>query len=371
MSSLVTSVYVSEVSSSNARGMLGTINQIAASLGVFVVYTLPFLLDYRWLAVGGGINAAATMVLMTIMPETPRWLVSKGRLGEAVSNFKWLRGCDDETAMFVVTRLHEEMSKQQREFRLVELFQCEILKPFAISFLSMVFQQFTGLFVLLFYTQSIFEMVGFADGKGATAVMGAVMIVAYLLTPLMVERTGRRVMLVTSAIGVLVCSAILGACFYVHDNAIPVHSINATMATTTTMSPEARETDKTVAYVAIIATVGYMGSYSLGYGPLPWVLIAELIPLRARATVGGIAICVTWLLTFVVTKMFVPLSAVVGVAGCFWIFTCFSALSLAYVAFLLPETKGRTLEEIEYYFKEGQFPARSPVKRIIRTAPVT
>ena len=72
MSSLVTSVYVSEVSSSNARGMLGTINQIAASFGVFVVYTLPFLLDYRWLAVGGGINAALTMILMTFMPETPR-----------------------------------------------------------------------------------------------------------------------------------------------------------------------------------------------------------------------------------------------------------------------------------------------------------
>jgi len=372
MSSLVTSVYVSEVSSSNARGMLGTINQIAASFGVFVVYTLPFLLDYRWLAVGGGINAAATMLLMTIMPETPRWLVSKGRISEAVSNFKWLRGCDDETAMFVVQRLHEEMSKQQQKFRIGELFQYEIFKPFILSLLSMVFQQFTGLFVLLFYTQTIFDMVGLADSKGATAIMGAVMIIAYFLTPLMVERTGRRAMLVISAIGVLVCSAILGACFYIHDNATPVHSVNGTMSTTTTtMSPETAATDKTVAYVAVIATVGYMGSYSLGYGPLPWVLIAELIPLRARATVGGIAICVTWLLTFVVTKMFVPLSAVVGVAGCFWIFTCFSALSLAYVAFLLPETKGRTLEEIEFYFKEGHFPAKSPVKRVIRTAPVT
>ena len=74
MSSLVTSVYVSEVSSSNARGMLGTINQIAASLGVFFVYVLPFFLDYRWLAVGGGVNAALTMILMTFMPETPRYI---------------------------------------------------------------------------------------------------------------------------------------------------------------------------------------------------------------------------------------------------------------------------------------------------------
>ena len=82
-----------------------------------------------------------------------RWLVSKGRISEAVANFKWLRGCDDNTAQLVVHTLHEEMSKQQQKFHLVELFQCEIFKPFGISLLSMVFQQFTGLFVLLFYTQ--------------------------------------------------------------------------------------------------------------------------------------------------------------------------------------------------------------------------
>ena len=215
-------------------------------------------------------------------------------------------------------------------------------------------------------------MVGLADGKGATAVMGAVMIVAYLFTPLMVERTGRRVMLNISAIGVLVCSAALGACFYVHENATHLQVDNNSTVTTAAPPPPdvVVPEDRTVAYVAVIATVGYMGSYSLGYGPLPWVLIAELIPLRARATVGGIAIFVTWLLTFVVTKAFAPLSAVIGVAGCFWIFTGFSALSLVYVGFLLPETKGRTLEEIEFYFKEGKFPERSLVKRIVKTAPV-
>ena len=71
-----------------------------------------------------------------------------------------------------------------------------------------------------------------------------------------------------------------------------------------------------------------MASYSLGYGPLPWVLISELIPLRARATVGGVAVFLTWLLTFIVTKVFAPLSALIGVAGCFWIFAGFSAVSL-------------------------------------------
>jgi len=375
MSSLVTSVYVSEVSSSNARGMLGTINQIAASLGVFIVYTLPFFLDYRWLAVGGGINAAATILLMTAMPETPRWLVSKGRISEAVANFKWLRGCDDNTAQLVVHTLHEEMSKQQQKFHLVELFQCEIFKPFGISLLSMVFQQFTGLFVLLFYTQSIFETVGFSDGKGATAVMGAVMMVAYLFTPLLVERTGRRIMLNISAVGVLICSAILGACLYVREQADHMQYMNGT---TTTISPTSSdptiavvEQNKSVAYVAVIATVGYMGSYSLGYGPLPWVLISELIPLRARATVGGIAIFITWLLTFVVTKAFAPLSALIGVAGCFWIFTGFSALSLAYVGFLLPETKGRTLEEIEFYFAQGKFPDKVKIKSQVKTTTTT
>merc|ERR1711962_676343 len=80
--------------------------------------------------------------------------------------------------------------KQQTTFSVKELFSKQILKPFFVSQLSMVFQQFTGLFVLLFYTQSIFQMVGFADGKAATALMGAVTVVAYTFTPLLVERTG-------------------------------------------------------------------------------------------------------------------------------------------------------------------------------------
>jgi len=401
MSSLVTSVYVSEVASSNARGMLGTVNQIATSLGVLVVYALPFLLDYKWLAVFGGANAALTMILMTFMPETPRWLVTKARTQEAVENFMWLRRCDKETAQLVIRTLEEEMIKQQTSFNIRELFSKAILKPFFVSQLSMVFQQFTGLFVLLFYTQSIFQMVGFSDGRAATALMGAVTVIAYAFTPLLVERTGRRIMLNISAVGVMVSASVLGVCFYIHDQKAaidPTPEIPATMPiynlttpfhifstpmtpanitgasnlTTTTITPwtTASPVAPTVpthsaafSYVALISAVSYMASYSLGYGPLPWVLLSELIPLRARATVGGIAVFLTWLLTFFVTKIFAPLSAIIGVAGCFWIFAGFSALSLLYVGFLLPETKGRTLEEIEYYFVAGRFPDHNDLQR--------
>lgn len=370
MSSLVTSVYVSEVSSSNARGMLGTINQIAASMGVFVVYVLPFGMNYVWLAVCGGINAALTMILMTFMPETPRWLVTKGRTTEAIENFMWLRACDKETAQMVVLKLEEEMSKQKSSFHIKELFTMEIFKPFIVSQLALLFQQFTGLFVLLFYTQTIFEMVGFPDGRVATALMGATTVISYLATPFLVERTGRRIMLNISAVGVFISATTLGAAFYIHDHAAPsnltlhtspVHSPvmlfdNMVPQMSTFSAPDMPSS--AVSYMALIAALGMMSAYSLGYGPLPWVLIAELIPLRARATVGGIAVFITWLLSFIVTKLFAPLSAIIGVYGCFWLFASFSALSLVYVATLLPETKGRTLEEIEYYFKEGQFPGK-------------
>lgn len=406
MSSLVTSVYVSEVSSSNARGMLGTVNQIATSVGVLIVYALPFLLDYQWLAIFGGVNAAVTMILMTLMPETPRWLVTKGRTGEAIDNFMWLRGCDKETAQLVIRTLEEEMIKQHSTFNIRELFSKEILKPFFVSQLSMVFQQLTGLFVLLFYTQTIFEMVGFSDGKAATAVMGAVTVLAYALTPLLVERTGRRIMLNISAVGVFISSTALGVCFYIHDenNSSPIltttttspPSLNytssfssrnflsstaaSTVGITTTASPPPPTTHPTsvaISYIALISSLVYMASYSLGYGPLPWVLLSELIPLRARATVGGIAVFLTWLLTFLVTKAFAPLSGLIGVAGCFWIFAGFSALSLIYVGVLLPETKGRSLEEIEYYFAEGRFPDHHDLARrratiqVNRTCPST
>lgn len=367
MSSLVTSVYVTEVSSSNARGMLGTINQIAASVGVFIVYVLPFGMDYQWLAVVGAINAAVTMLLMTFMPETPRWLISKGRTTEAIENFMWIRGCDKETAQMVVLKLEEEMMKQKTSFGLKELLLPEVFKPFIIAQLSMFFQQFTGLFVLLFYTQSIFEMVGFSGGaKSATAVMGAVTVGAYLFTPLLVERTGRRIMLNISAAGVLVSATVLGACFYIHDR--DAHHINGTQGFAATTVPPVKSA--VVSYVALAASLCYMASYSLGYGPLPWVLISELIPLKARATVGGIAVFLTWLLSFAVTKIFAPLSDLIGTAGCFWIFAGFSILALIYVATLLPETKGRSLEEIEAYFIDGEFPDKYG-RRAVRVTSAT
>jgi len=265
----------------------------------------------------------------------------------------------------------------------------------------MVFQQFTGLFVLLFYTQSIFQMVGFSDGRAATALMGAVTVVAYAFTPLLVERTGRRIMLNISAVGVMVSASVLGVCFYIHDqntaidptpempvttpifnlttalhsltitypysaNITSASNLTTTIATLTTAlptTPNVRPHSATFSYIALVSAVSYMASYSLGYGPLPWVLLSELIPLRARATVGGIAVFLTWLLTFFVTKIFAPLSALIGTAGCFWIFAGFSALSLLYVGFLLPETKGRTLEEIEYYFVAGRFPDHHDLQR--------
>merc|ERR1712042_281961 len=129
----------------------------------------------------------------------------------------WLRGCDQETAQFVILKLESEMLKQMTTFNIRELFTSQILKPFFVSQLSMVFQQLTGLFVLLFYTQTIFEMVGLSNGKAATAVMGAVTVIAYAFTPFLVERTGRRIMLNISAVGVMISATVLGVCFYIHD----------------------------------------------------------------------------------------------------------------------------------------------------------
>lgn len=151
-------------------------------------------------------------------------------------------------------------------------------------------------------------MVGFADGKAATAIMAVVMVVSYAFTPLLVERSGRRIMLNISAAGVLVCSLVLGACFYVHEgiNGDGSGGGSSSCPANTTISPaiaaETARSNQLVSYVAVVATIGYMGAYSLGYGPLPWVILSELIPLRARATVGGIAIFLTWGLTFIVTK---------------------------------------------------------------------
>lgn len=352
MASLVASVYVSEVSSSNARGLLGTINQIATSVGVLACYTFTFFTDYKGLALFGAFNGALITVAMVFMPETPRWLISKGRTEEAVVNFVALRGCPVDVATTVVTKLDEEMAKQKKSLSLQEILKPEIMKPFGVSLLAMFFQQLSGIHVLLFYTQSIFLMVKFPDGKVATLILGVVMVIFYCFTPFLVDKAGRRVLMTISAIGISVSAAVLGTTFYITDNPIP---------------------DADVSYLPILAlaaTITYMASYSVGYGPIPWVLMGELIPLQARASVGGVATFVTWSLTFIVTKIFAPLQVVIGAHGVFWIFGGIALLAVVYVHTLLPETKGRTLEDIEFYFKFGKFPEKQTTSRKKQTSVV-
>ena len=177
-------------------------------------------------------------------------------------------------------------------------------------------------------------------------------------------------MLNISAVGVFLSATILGVCFHIHDQTVlpssaPNLPLTTTVATTTLSLPSVTDSNvgfidsmnesysplepalahflqashlkatappaalsPALSYVALISAVTYMASYSLGYGPLPWVIMSELIPLRARATVGGVAVFLTWGLTFLVTKVFAPLSDCIGVAGCFWIFAGFSIISL-------------------------------------------
>jgi len=341
MTSLVASVYVSEVSSSNARGFLGTMNQIATALGVLVAYVITFGLDYRWMSVFGAANAALVAAIIAFMPESPRWLVSKGRTDEAVDNFTALRGCPLEISRVVMTRLDEELAKQKKSLGLRETLKPEIMKPFGVAFTAMLFQQLTGVHVLLFYTSQIFMSVGFPDEKVATAIMGVVMVLGYLATPWLIEKTGRRVMLSISGLGVFTGAGVLGLTFYL------LHE----------------DSEANVAYFALIAAVVHMASYSMGFGPLPWLLMGELIPLQARASVGGLATGLTWTMTFIETKSFLPLCDVIGNYGAFWIFGVSSLIAVVYANTLLPETKGKTLEEIETYFKEGQFPDKTKAKK--------
>jgi len=344
MTSLVSSVYVSEIASSNARGFLGACNQVATSAGVLGAYVLTFGLDYQWMAVFGAANAALVAAIMAFMPESPRWLISKGRTAEAVVNFTLLRGCPSGVSEVVMARIEQELAKQKRNLGFKEILKPEIMKPFGVAFMAMMFQQLTGIHVLLFYTSQIFKRVGFPDAKVATAIMGTVMLLGYLFTPFLIEKTGRRRMLTFSGIGVFAGAGILGLTFFLLHN----------------------DSEADVAYFALAAAVIHMAAYSMGFGPLPWLLMGELIPLQARASVGGLATCLAWSMTFIETKSFLPLCDVIGNYGAFWIFGGSSLFAVLYANTLLPETKGKTLEEIEIYFKEGKFPDKTAVKRAQR-----
>ena len=218
-----------------------------------------------------------------------------------------------------------------------------IAKPLIISIGLMAFQQFSGINAILFNAASIFARAGFEDGKLVSIAVGVIQLFGTGLACLIMDRAGRRILLLTTAIGMFVTLVGLGVYFEIY---IPPKS-DALLGSISHSVAASK-----INWLSILCLVLFNFFFALAWGPVPWLVMSEIFPLRARGPASSMATMANWLVSFIVTKTYDSMQSSLTIAGTFWFFGGCAFLGFVFVYILMPETKGKTLEEIEAFFEK-------------------
>ncbi|XP_068706504.1 solute carrier family 2, facilitated glucose transporter member 8-like isoform X1 [Montipora foliosa] len=337
MGSLIAPNYISETAPSRLRGSFGAFNQIGIVSGILLSFVSGHYLDWRWSAIVGISPPACLFLCMIFMPETARWLLAHNKEKRAEKTLKWLRGRDsniqEEIEEIKESLISAEGKKQRMTFK--DFTKPSLLRPFLISMTLHLFQQTTGVNAVMFYCATIFETAGFAENSTMVSILiGVIQFFAACVALTMIDRGGRRFLLIAGGAGMSASCFIMGAYFYV------------------TLNPEHSSGIPDISWVAVTSVAVYIVGFAMSWGPCTWLLMSELFPVKARGTFSGIATAFNWLCSFAVTKSFSAQLEVFTPAGTFWFFGGLAFCACVFVAVFVPETKGKSLEEIQLYFEK-------------------
>ncbi|XP_047359120.1 facilitated trehalose transporter Tret1-like isoform X2 [Vespa velutina] len=254
----------------------------------------------------------------------------RGRLGNedtARKIYIKLRGSqyDVEQEISMQKKMIEEANKNKVSFlTLLKSKACK--KAILISYGLMGFQQLSGVNAVSFYVGFIFDKAGgFVGPKEAAIVIGVIGITMVFISTLTVDRLGRKILLIISSTFMTLSNLALGTYFYL-------------LETTSTSS---------LGWLPLLSVCSFIVSFAIGFGPLPWMMISEVFTPETKGIAGSSACLLNWILAFIVTKTFVNLNDIIHIYGTFWLFSLICALGIVFVLFFVPETKGKTLEQIQ------------------------
>ncbi|XP_063228377.1 facilitated trehalose transporter Tret1-like isoform X2 [Bacillus rossius redtenbacheri] len=332
--SLTAPVYISEVAQKEVRGTLGACFQLMVVAGIMFVYVLGGIdgVSVFALTLTCSVVPLVFGVMFVFTPETPLFYVQKGRTDKARESLQWFRGREynvDAELQEMETSL--EVSRQKK-LSWKEAFSTTAAKrALLISIGLMVLQQLSGVNAVIFYTSDIFKAAGSAmEPTVAAMIMGGIQVVATFASTQIVDRAGRRVLLLASGGVMGVCSVVLGVFFHVKDSA------------------------SGIGWLPLASVCVFIALFSVGYGPIPWLMQGELFPPEIKGPASSISCMLNWLLSFFVTRFFSQLVAAVGQDVTFWIFGGITIAGTAFVFFVVPETKGKTLDEIQVELGGGR-----------------
>lgn len=331
-------VYTGEVSQPHLRGMLTAFSSIGVSTGVLIEYALGSMLSWNICAAISGIIPLAALMLMFIFPETPSYLISRSRPEKARKALQQFRGstCNINQEMETLINFSNKNNiKRLTGFREIvgALLKPNALKPFALLFLYFLIYQWSGTNVITFYAVEIFKDSGSSlDKYLAAVILGAVRLTSTIVACILCRRCGRRPLTMVSSVGCGLSMVGLGGYLWLKD--YWTHNDLPLVAT----------------WFPILCIFAYTVTCTLGFLVIPWVMIGEVYPIQVRGIIGGLTTMAAHSFIFTVVKTYPFLASAITRHGTFILYGCISLFGTIYFYLCLPETKGKTLQEIEDYF---------------------
>ncbi len=326
ISSYTGPLYIAEIAPAKTRGALVSFNQFAITLGILLSYVADFLLadggHWRWMFGIAVFPAIGLGLGMIFLPETPRWLVDHGRRDQARKVFERIRGnpIEIEEELQRIDSLQSHGGARWTEL-LTPIYRRALIVGIGLA----IFQQITGINTIIYYAPTIFQLAGFSSAARSilvTAGVGIVNVVFTVISMWLLDRAGRRPLLLTGIGGMIVSLAAVGLVFHFASH-----------------SPS-------MGLLAAISVMVYVASFAISLGPIFWLLISEIYPVRVRGFAMGIATMANWGFNLLVALTFLTLIERLGPALTFFTYAGASVASWLFSFYLVPETRGRTLEEI-------------------------
>ena len=340
LASGVAPMYIAEISPARLRGRLVSLNQVAIVFGILLAQVVNWLIarpvppgaspneilyswngqvGWRWMFAVTAIPALLFLVASLLVPESPRWLASKERTEDAFRVLERLGG--RAYAQHVMEDFAAVSKARLQRSLLAELRSPGLGAILLLGVLLAVLQQWCGINVIFNYAQEIFAAAGYqvSDILFNIVVTGAVNVVFTFVAFFAIDRFGRRFLLLTGLCGLILIYAVLGLLYRLHLQGKPM----------------------------LVLVLAAIACYAMSLAPATWVVISEIFPNRIRSSAMSISVTALWLACFLLTYTFPLLNAALGAAGTFWTYAAVCLAGAVFLSARLPETKGRTLEEIE------------------------
>jgi SP family sugar:H+ symporter-like MFS transporter len=332
---LVVPLYLSEIAPTELRGRIASLNQMMIVVGILAAFIVNAILassgDWRLMLGLAAVPSVILLIGMFNMPETPRFLVRHGEEGEAREVLEEVtqdRARREDQPQQKIEEIREVDEREEGGVR--ALLKERWVRPALIVAIGLaVFQQFIGINTIIYYAPTTLTSVGFKpeDAIYLNLIIGVLNVGMTIVAIRIIDRVGRKPMLLAGLIGMVLSLAVLG------------------IASEALAKPDSP--GDPAAIITFICLAGFIVSFAATWGPVVWVMLPEVLPLRVRGTAMGIAVCLHWFANFLVSQSFPIMLDKWGAGPVFLGYAAIGVLAFVFVKALVPETKGRSLEEIE------------------------